>query len=720
MLTEGTPAGANDLSFAKSRVQNGPPPDWVVQTPYDAAYKSTQETPVTFLLFDWQIQAEQNSLFVHEVIRLETMPAVQHWSQWRLQFEPKSQLVTLHSLKVRRGDVEMDQSNLAKSHLLQREEGLDHFVIHGWFTLLMVLEDVRPGDILDFSYTIRTESSLFPNQGGTFYNLPQNLPVGRYYFAVQFSDARPRRWKSSRPALTPVEKKENGMTFWEWSGEKFVDAKPEVNCPPWHVYHTWVQVSDFSDWQEVGSGIARAWEAREDGEAVVKMARDIQAQAGDLAAQIEKALEVVQDDCRYLSINVELGGHTPASPGTVARRRYGDCKDLSFLLANLLKELGVKARPILVNTFLRKAVADFLPMPSMFNHVVVEFEADGQRRWVDTTIKEQGGGPFKRFIPEYGLGLPVDAAGSALVEPPRFDQVHSYELCEHVLLDTANGASLMAVTLVTEGSQAEQLRRQLKERGVEEWGKQRTQYMANRFGDVKRSGEIKYRDDRTANRFTLVEVFEIKFVLGGHSNPKLCRFNLPGNWLAGLLPMPPKTERNTPYLLPHPCSIQYTASIDSSGIQGLKLTDPCENLGSPFVQFSRESRGGHGFFVLKLSLSTKADSVPADQVAKHGQLLEQIGRAACRELTLLQGHARSRPRAGFDSLPPERTASAAQPPPLPVNRNFVPAERQQHRHRRSTSSRSGSQLSWRAVWIIVVLVVWGLIALIRAATGHGP
>jgi len=67
---------------------------------------------------------------------------------------------------------------------MQREEGLDRFVIMGWFTLLMVLDDVRAGDILEFSYTIETQSSLFPDLGAYFFTLPQGVPVGSYYFGV--------------------------------------------------------------------------------------------------------------------------------------------------------------------------------------------------------------------------------------------------------------------------------------------------------------------------------------------------------------------------------------------------------------------------------------------------------------------------------------------------------------------------------------------------------
>src|SRR5579859_6466315 len=184
MLNEGNVVGSDSVLLAKNRVQNGPPPDWATPCPYDSTFKGEQDAQITFLLFDSQIHAEQQSLFAHQAIRLETMQAVQHWSQWRLQFEPKTQQVTLHSLKIRRGQEEIDQSDLAKSHLLQREDGLERFVLHGWFTLLMVLEDVRPGDILEFSYTVRGESALFPNHGCYFFTLPQGVPVGKYHFAV--------------------------------------------------------------------------------------------------------------------------------------------------------------------------------------------------------------------------------------------------------------------------------------------------------------------------------------------------------------------------------------------------------------------------------------------------------------------------------------------------------------------------------------------------------
>jgi hypothetical protein len=711
MLDDASSVSADSTATARSRVQNGQTPDWVNKCSYDAEFKSANETPITYLLFDTQIHAEQQEAFIHQAIRLETMEAVQHWSQWRLQFEPKTQVITLHSLKIRRGVTEIDQSNLEKAHLLQREEGLERFIIHGWFTLLMVLEDVRPGDILEFSYTIKASSSLFPNLGGYFFTLPQGVSVGKYHFAVRFNSTRQRKWKASAPDLKPVETQENGMTFWEWSGEKYVGSKPEINTPSWHISYPWIQVSDFPNWQMIAAELSKVWTIENAEEAVAEMARELEGAEADLPSRIDKAIRFVQDECRYLSVNLELGGQIPTSPEIVARRRFGDCKDLSFLLANILKKLGAQARPVLVHTFLRKSIADFLPMPSLFNHVVVEFEVDEKRRWIDTTFKEQGGGAFNRFIPGYALGLPIDANADGLDTPPQIqEESHLFDLREHVLLDTSNAPSLMEVTLCAEGNQADILRFQLKKSGMEEMAKQRLQAVVSRFGNANRIGLIQYRDDRATNRFVLVEVFEIKFFLGSHPNPKFCRVNLPGHWLARVLTMPEKKERRAPFVLPYPCRISYVADMECHAIQRMKLSEPRFDASNGFVQFNRTDKTGNGYILMKCSLATNAESVPAEQVQKHGEVVEKIGRACCREISLLRGYSRSRPKSDFGQLPP---AGRKPSPELQATTRELlsarPAQTTTVRHRR----RGQMKISRRLVWIICIIVFYLLLGLLK-------
>lgn len=693
---------------AKDRVCSGPVPDWAGAVAFDENFKGSNGSQITYLLIDNQVHAERHELFVRHVIRLETMEAVQHWSQWKLQFEPKRQLVTLHSLKIRRGQNEIDQSNLAKAHFLQREEGLERFIIHGWFTLLMILEDVRPGDILDYAYTIETSSELFPDQGGSFFTLPQGTSVGKYHFAVQFADARQRKWKSSSAELSPVIRRGNGMTFWEWSGEKYIAPKVEVNTPPWHIGYLWIQVSDFADWQSIAAGFSKKWIAETDDSAVAELAKEIESKESDLSRRIEHAIQVVQDECRYLSVNLELSGQIPTPPGAVVRRRYGDCKDLSFLLANLLGKLGVRARPLLVNTHLRQSIRNFMPMPTLFNHAIVELEADGKRRWIDTTFKQQGGGAFNRHIPDYQCALPVDETATGLIEPPKLEISNLYDLHEHVLLATKKGSSLMAVTLQVEGHQADLHRIQFKKLGLEEWGKQRLQNMVNRHRSAKRVGELKVKDDRDANVLVLTEVFEIEFQLGKHANPKFCVFHLPGAWFKTVLLLPPKGERHNPFLLPYPCAINYVLDVDNRGIFRVRLKEPRADISTAFAVVSRTDRAGIGHFTTRLALQTKADAVPAEKIEEHITFVEKVANTSSRILSLKAGHPAPPTPAGFSELP-----STIQPKPP-----FTPESKKSNDPIspivRKYSFMDRIRQYWAIIWIIAVI----LLMIIGAIAGH--
>lgn len=668
MQNESNPTGpAEYIATVKDRIQTGPIPNWVVGCSYSLQFKAEDHAPITHLLQNTQVHAEKRELFVQNAIRLETMDAVQHFSQWRLQFEPKTQLVTLHTLKIRRGETETNHLKLEKAHILQREEGLEKFVILGWFTFLMILEDVRPGDILEFAYTIQTQPLLLPDNGSYFFTLPQAVSVGKYHFTVQFAATRQMKWKSLDSNLKPVENRADAMVCWKWEGENYAGSKPEKYMPAWHLAFPWIQISDFPDWKTIATAVAEAWTGGNHDEAIAAMVLDIEKAEIDIPARIEKALRLIQDEYRYFSVNLEFGGQVPTAPETVIQRRFGDCKDLSWLLSNLLKKLGVQSRPVLVNTIWRKTIGDLLPTPSLFNHVIVEFELDGKKRWIDTTLKQQGGGPFNRNILDFGFGLPVDNNVDNLFTQPQIPaRSDLYELRETILLNTRGGISHLAVTQESGGQFADNLRRQLATVGLEELARQRVGSTTGRFREARRIGTLQFRDDRDNNQFVVAEVFEFRASLGDHPNEKLCRFQIPTDWIANAFAMPEKGERKTPFALPNPSRISHILNIESPAMQRIQIDDPGSRLSNQFLDFSRSVKTGHECLQEKLLIEIKKDSVPADQVEQHGKFVEQIWRATHRELSLPKGYSAPLKNRSFGELPPAAKKLSPLTPTAPL------------------------------------------------------
>lgn len=116
-------------SLARERVHIGPVADWVTSVPYNLDYDPQVRGAATWLLTEEQTQADIGATYVRTVVRLETMQSVQHHSQWRLEFEPQTQSILLHCIKIRRGSSEIEHSALERIQFLQREADLEGFKI---------------------------------------------------------------------------------------------------------------------------------------------------------------------------------------------------------------------------------------------------------------------------------------------------------------------------------------------------------------------------------------------------------------------------------------------------------------------------------------------------------------------------------------------------------------------------------------------------------------
>ena len=104
---------------------------------------------------------------------------------------------------------------------------------------------------------------------------------------------------------------------------------------------------------------------------------------------LEKAkivFKYVQDNTRYVSVHIGIGGLQPISAIEVDKVKYGDCKGLSNYTKALLETVGVESYYVHVEAGSQKV--DFDPeFPDLIqgNHAILAVPYKGEYYWVDST-----------------------------------------------------------------------------------------------------------------------------------------------------------------------------------------------------------------------------------------------------------------------------------------------------------------------------------------------
>jgi transglutaminase-like putative cysteine protease len=100
----------------------------------------------------------------------------------------------------------------------------------------------------------------------------------------------------------------------------------------------------------------------------------------------------VQSNIKYIAFEDGINGYVPRSCSSVMKNRYGDCKDMSNLLVEMLDYAGVKnAYVAWVGTIDIPYQMSEIPSPLTCNHVICVVEkADGEYYYLDATGSEMG------------------------------------------------------------------------------------------------------------------------------------------------------------------------------------------------------------------------------------------------------------------------------------------------------------------------------------------
>ena len=452
---------------------------------------------------------EKEQTFASVTSKIINNSGIENLSQIYIPFDTSYQSIQFHSLVIERNGKKVDKTSELDFNIINSENDLAANVYSGVMAVHAFVDDLRKDDFMTISYSVIGINPLHKGHLHDIYYLQDVNPIDYFKFKIISSSDFEYRYKvDTEENISIQEHKKDGIKTVEIVGKHIEPFVLEEFMSASSVVGNRIQISSFKNWNEVSVWGMNLF-ANSENDAVEEAIAEITNPSDDLITKATSIVDFVQNDIRYTSVNGGIGSLKPSSPNEVLDRRYGDCKDKTLLLVEMLRKIGVEdAHPVLVNSGGGKFLDEYMQGNSLFDHVIVKTKVAGKTMWIDPTVPMQGGSILQRHSPYYGYGLVLSNSATELEEISAVN--YSTTTIEEVFdFSNIDGDGKLTVTTVLTGNDANSLRLLYDYYSPKEIEDLFKAVYSTIFLDVQLVGRVKITDDLSKNEMTLVEEYSI-------------------------------------------------------------------------------------------------------------------------------------------------------------------------------------------------------------------
>lgn len=322
---------------------------------------------------------------------------------------------------------------------------------------------------ISYPYTVEFICEIETSNTAT---IPTWRPIDDYYLSIEkdnyvvndFANLGLRIKENNFDDFDIIES--NTATTVNYSIENVVSVKPEDLSPTLHDFtpQAYVAVEDFhyngldgkaKNWLEFGDWINKSLLKGRD-EVSLETKEKILNIVKDIEDPIEKAKAIygfVQNNTRYISVQVGIGGIQPIPAIEVDELKYGDCKGLTNYTKALLDIAGVKSYYTIVEA--GQGIVDFdddFASLEQGNHIILGIPNDDEMIWVDCTSQIHPFGFIGDFTDNRNV-LIVDENSSKVIKTTKYLNNTNRQYSEANIVLNSNASIDSEVEVKTTGIQ---------------------------------------------------------------------------------------------------------------------------------------------------------------------------------------------------------------------------------------------------------------------------
>lgn len=492
-----------------------PSPQWVNQVKIPVTKKVSQYDIVSGFyqtLYDYQNNLAENTVFIREVNRVVSYSGITNASQLSVTYDTSYNELIIHHLIIWRDGKKIDRTQDLTLKILNNENNLQQGIYTGQVTAHNILNDIRKNDLVDFAYSIVGDNPIFEGNKYAFLPLETTNPIDLLSIRLIYPTDETYYYNCvDCDSINIIQNETDDYKEIKITKEDVKAIKLENGIPTWVIPFSYFTLSGFESWTDVNHWAEKVF-ALENEPNLDVVFEEIFDGEETTTEKIDKIIDFVQNEIRYMGIESGIGSFKPFAPEQVVKQRYGDCKDKSLLLVSLLKQIGItEAYPALVNMFWRHTVNDQLPSGQVFNHCIATFNYEDKTYWIDGTYTQQGGKFQDLAIRDYGkaliIGQPSDSLHNMNIDPD--------EMIGGVLVvDTLNIRSFTEPgTLTTysrrHGYEADNRRAAMNYVTISQIVENMIKELSLVYPEVSQSKDIDIKDDEVNNLFEVFYTYTI-------------------------------------------------------------------------------------------------------------------------------------------------------------------------------------------------------------------
>ncbi|MEM7372982.1 MAG: DUF3857 domain-containing transglutaminase family protein [Bacteroidota bacterium] len=276
------------------------------------------------------------------------------------------------------------------------------------------------------------------------------------------------RYKGLNVGEGPDISDKDGMKQYEWHVSDLTATKMEPYGPPSREFLPMVYLAPGRFEIEGYKGSSKSWKdfgmfyhqlnlGRD--KLPAELASTVRELTQDLSTpeeKIQKLYSYMQENTRYVSIQLGIGGWQSFDANYVYKNGYGDCKALSNYVKSMLAAIDITAYPVLIKA--GDYATDILPdfSGNQFNHAILCVPNEGDSMWLECTVNNFPAGYLGQFTADRYALIVTPKGGKLVRTPASLPETNRQNRLAKVVLDKSGNAQVQ-VSVETSGFQQDNL-----------------------------------------------------------------------------------------------------------------------------------------------------------------------------------------------------------------------------------------------------------------------